>query len=393
MEHQNLDDAVRPPKISDANATAEVDLIDLLLVFTKNLRLLIAGPIVVGAIALGVSFLIPPTFTATTTFLPPQQQSSALTMLQSLGGVGAIAGAAAGLKNPTDQYVSFLSSQTVEDALIERFNLLERYDEKYRQDARKELSKRVKIAAGKDGIISVEFDDKDPAFAASVANAYVEELGTLISRMSLTEAQQRRVFFEKQLSAAKDNLIKAEQSLAASGVSVSTLNVNPNTALEGPARLRAQVTAQEVKMAAMRSYLTTSAPEYRREQAELSALRGQLSAAEKEQPSGTGGTNDYIAKYREFKYQETLFELFSRQFEVAKLDESRDGALVQVIDIATPPELKSKPKKALIAIGAALFTGILLLVWIYARFALNNDSYSPKTATKLTALRQSFRRG
>lgn len=392
MAQETLDDASRLLLAKSANATSEVDLVDLMLVFTKNLRLLVAGPLLVGAIAFGLSFLIPPTFTATTTFLPPQQQSSALTMLQSLGGVGAIAGAAAGLKNPTDQYVSFLSSQTVQDALISRFKLLERYEEKYRQDARKELGKRAKIAAGKDGIISVEFDDKDPAFAADVANAYVEELGVLISRMSLTEAQQRRVFFEKQLSAAKDNLIKAEQSLAASGVSVSTLNVNPNTALEGPARLRAQVTAQEVKMAAMRSYLTTTAPEYRREQAELSALRGQLSAAEKEQPSGSAGTNDYIAKYREFKYQETLFELFSKQFEVAKLDESRDGALVQVIDVATPPELKSKPKKAFIAIGAALFTGILLLAWIYGRFALTNGKHNPETSAKLRALRRSLLR-
>jgi uncharacterized protein involved in exopolysaccharide biosynthesis len=392
MQHEILDDAARPISTNEAHATSEIDLLDLLLVFTKNLRLLILGPLLVGAIALGVSFLIPPTFTATTTFLPPQQQSSALTMLQSLGGVGAIAGAAAGLKNPTDQYVSFLSSQTVEYALVERFNLLERYKEKYRQDARRELAKKVKIAAGKDGIISVEFDDKDPAFAADVANAYVEELGILISRMSLTEAQQRRLFFEKQLSAAKDNLIKAEQSLAASGVSVSTLNVNPSTALEGPARLRAQVTAQEVKMAAMRSYLTTSAPEYRREQAELSALRSQLTAAEKEQPSGANGTNDYIAKYREFKYQETLFELFSRQFEVAKLDESRDGALVQVIDKAIPPELKSKPKKAFIAIAATLLAGIALLIWVYGRFALNNDSYSDRTSAKLGALKRSLHR-
>ncbi|KAF1045177.1 Wzz/FepE/Etk N-terminal domain-containing protein [Xylophilus sp.] len=267
----------------------EISILDVLLVIAENLRLLIVGPILAGLVALGIAFLIPPTYTAEATFLPPQQQQSmAASMLQSLGTIGGLAGAASGLKNPTDQYVALLKSTTVEDALVERFGLLERYGEKYRQDARKVLERSSRISGGKDGLITITFDDKDPEFAARVANAYIEELGHLLNRLAVTEAQQRRVFFEKQLNETKGRLTAAQQALAASGVSVNALNTNPTTALEGPARLRAQVTAQEVKLASMRSYLTGSAPEVRQAQAELAALRSELAKAEREQPAAGG---------------------------------------------------------------------------------------------------------
>jgi uncharacterized protein involved in exopolysaccharide biosynthesis len=369
----------------------ELSLIDVIQVIAENLRLLVLGPLVVGLIALGISFTLTPTFTATSRFLPPQQQqSAAFGMLQSLGGLGGLAGAAAGIKNPSDQYVAFLKTNTVQDSVIDRFSLQERYEQEYRQSARKQLEGSTRITAGKDGLISIDFDDADPQFAARVANAYVDELGALLNRLAITEAQQRRVFFEKQLASTKDNLIRAEQALAASGVSPSALNANPSTALEGPARLRAQVTAQEVKLAAMRSYLTESAPEYRQAQAELSALRGQLAKAEKAQPATSASGNDYIAKYREFKYQETLFDLFARQFETAKIDESREGASIQVVDEATPPELKSKPKRATIAVATSLATGFFLLIFVFMRQIFWAGKDDPATAAKLGRLRLTF---
>ncbi|NYE24232.1 Wzz/FepE/Etk N-terminal domain-containing protein [Pigmentiphaga litoralis] len=371
----------------------ELSLIDVMQVIAENLRLLILGPLLVGVIALAISFAITPTFTATAKFLPPQQQqSAALGMLQSLGGLGGLAGAAAGIKNPSDQYVAFLRTNTVQDALIDKFALMERYEQEYRQSTRKTLDGNTRINAGKDGLITVEFDDHDPKFAANVANTYVAELGELLNRLAITEAQQRRVFFEKQLASTKENLIRAEQALAASGVSPSALNANPSTALEGPARLRAQVTAQEVRLAAMRSYLTETAPEFRQAQAELSALRNQLSKAEREQPAGNVGGNDYIAKYREFKYQETLFDLFARQFETAKIDESREGASIQVVDVANPPELKSKPKRATIAVAATFIAGFLLLIFVFVRQILWAGGRDPVAAEKLGKLRTTFRR-
>ena len=370
-----------------------ISIIDLLQVVAENLRLLVVAPIAIGALALGVSFLIPPTYTAVATFLPPQQQQGmASSLLQSLGAIGGLASAAGGLKNPNDQYIGLLKSNAVEDQLITRFGLLERYDVEFKTDARKILEKNTRVVSGKDNIVTVEFDDKVPAFAADVANAYGEELTRLLGRLAITEAQQRRVFFGKQLASTKDSLIAAEQALAATGVSVATLNANPTTALAGPAALRAQVTAQEVKLASMRSYLTDSAPEFRQAQAELTALRRELSKAESAQPATAAGGNDYIAKYRDFKYQETLFDLFSRQFEIARVDESREGAVLQNIDVATPPERKAKPKKGLIALGAAAGSAFILLVFVFVRNAWRNALVDPQGAERIARLRRTLRR-
>lgn len=370
-----------------------ISIIELLQVVAENLRLLIILPLAAGLFALGVSSLIPPTYTAIATFLPPQQQQGiSSSLLQSLGAIGGLAGAAAGLKNPNDQYVSLLKSKTVEDSLIGRFSLLERYNVKFKSDARNILEANTRITSGKDNIVSIEFDDKVPAFSAEVANAYGDELMKLLSNLAITEAQQRRLFFGKQLSATKDSLIAAEKALAATGVSVSALNANPSTALAGPAALRAQVTAQEVKLASMRSYLTDTAPEFRQTQAELQALRKELSKAESVQPAGTLGGGDYIAKYRDFKYQETLFDLFSRQYEIARVDESREGALLQIIDKAQPPERKAKPKKATIAVIATLATAFFLLVFVILRTALRNSMSRPASAAALHKLYFAFRR-
>lgn len=370
-----------------------VSIIDLLQVVAENLRLLVVAPIAVGLIAFGISFIIPPTYTATATFLPPQQQQSmASSLLQSLGAFGGLAGAASGLKNPTDQYISFLKSKTVEDALVGRFKLIERYEVKFKSDARKILELNTRIISGKDNIIAVEFDDKSPSFAADVANAYGEELTKLLGVLAITEAQQRRVFFGKQLSATKDSLVAAEKALAATGVSVTALNANPSTALAGPASLRAQVTVQEVKLASMRSYLTDAAPEFRQAQAELVALRRELSKAESAQPAAVGGDNDYIGKYRDFKYQETLFDLFSRQYEIARVDESREGSSLQVIDQAQPPERKAKPKKATIAAISTFATAFFLLIFVFVRNAWRNSQNDAASIVAVQKLKYALRR-
>lgn len=370
-----------------------ISLLDLLQVIAENLRTLVLVPVIAGALALGVSFLITPTFTATATFLPPQQQQGmASSLLQSLGAIGGLAGAASGLKNPTDQYVSFMKSKAVEDELIKRFDLITRYKADFKVDARKILESNTRILAGKDNIVTVEFDDRDPKFAADVANAYGEELTKLLGRLAVTEAQQRRLFFGKQLSATKDKLILAEQALAATGVSAATLNSNPVTALEGPARLRAQVTAQEVKLASMRSYLAEGAAEFRQAQAELAALRRELARAESAQPVSATGANDYIAKYRDFKYQETLFELFSRQYELARVDESREGSVIQVVDAAQPPERKTKPKKATIAVIATAVTLFLLLVFVFVRNGWRAALHDAESAEKIARLQSALRR-
>ncbi len=369
----------------------EISLLDLLQVIVDNLRLLVLGPLACGLAALGISFAIPPTFTAKTQFLPPQQQqSAAASMLASLGALGGLAGAATGLKNPADQYVAFMKSVSVQDALIDRFKLKEKYEAKLKTDARLALTSNLRIASGKDGLISVEVDDEDPKFAADLANAHVEELRKLLSRLAVTEAQQRRMFFEKQLEQTKDNLAKADLALKSSGINSSVLKSSPASAVEAVARLKAGISVQEVKLGAMRNYLTENSSEFKQALSELGSLKAQLAKAEKEEPADKGAS-DYVSRYREFKYQETMFELFAKQFELAKVDESREGAVIQVLDIAEPPERKAKPKKALIALIATLASGFALLLFVFVRSAIKNASQDEETKLKIQALKGSWK--
>jgi tyrosine-protein kinase Etk/Wzc len=378
------------------DADDEISLLDLLQTIVDNLRLLVLGPLAVGLVALGYSFSIAPTYTAKTQFLPPQQQqSAAASMLASLGSLGGLAGAVGGIKNPSDQFLAYMKSVTVQDALIERFKLLERYEAKTKTDARLALTGNVRATSGKDGLISVEVDDKDPKFAADLANAHVEELGKLLGKLATTEAQQRRLFFEKQLTLAKDKLIQSEIALKATGVSGSVLKSNPVSAVAAVAGLQASVTAQEVKLGAMRGYLAETAPDFKQAMNELANLRAQLAKQEKDSPSsGFKATTegDYITKYRDFKYHETLFELFAKQFELAKVDEAREGAVIQVLDAAQAPERKSKPKKAMIAIIATLASGFALLLFVFVRQALANAGQDSESAQKMTLLKNSWRK-
>ena len=372
----------------------EISLLDLLLVLAENARLLVFGPLAIGLVALGYAFTITPTFTGTTTILPPQQQQSTAAMLASqLGALAGVAGlGGAGLKNPADLYVALVKSRSVADRMIDRFDLVKLYNAEKRQDARKTLEQVTKIASGKDGLISIEVDDEDPKRAAAMANAYVEELSRLTDGLAITEAQQRRIFFEKQLRQAQENLKRAELALGQAGAGESLIRSAPQAMVEGAARLKALVTAQEIKVSTMRGYLTEQSPEFQLAQRELGSLRAQLALAERDQPSGGSGQGaDYLNRFRDFKYQETLFELLAKQYEAARLDEAREGATIQVVDAAQPPERKSKPKKALIAVLTTLASGMLLVLIVFFREALRNARAAPESATKLARITAGFR--
>lgn len=376
-----------------SEADDEISLLDLLQTVVDNLRLLVLGPLAVGLLALALAFVIPPTYTAKTQFLPPQQQqSSASALIQSLGAMGGLASAAAGIKNPADQYVAFLKSASVLDAMVDRFELMQRYDVKYKVDARKKLQDNTKVTAGKDGIIQLELDDADKQLAADMANAYVEELRKLMNRLALTDAQLRRAFFEKKMQATRDDLAKADHALRAIGISGSVVKSSPAAAVEVVARLRAAVTAQEIKIANMRGFLADSSPDTRQAMTELANLKGQLAQLEKgEASSGKSDHEDsYVSRFRDYKYQEALFEIFAKQYELARVDEAREGAVVQVVDKAMPPEKKSKPKKALVAIITTLASGMLLLLFVFVRQALRNAAQSAETASKLGTLKASW---
>jgi uncharacterized protein involved in exopolysaccharide biosynthesis len=346
-----------------------IGLFELAHLLAGSWKLLLIGPLLAGAAACGLSYAITPTFQAKTVFLPPQQQqSSAMAALSQLGALSGLAGASLGVKSTADQYVALLQSTTVADRLIDGFKLQEVYDVEYRFKAREILANNVRVVLGKkDGLITVEVEDESAQRAADMANRYVDELRLLTNRLALTEAQQRRVFFEKQLVQSRDDLTKAQEALQASGFSAGALRADARASAEGYARLRAEATAAEVRLQTLRRNLADAAPEVQQTMSALSALRAQL--AKLEASTDLNGSPDYVSKFREFKYQETLFELMARQYELARVDESREGALIQVVDVAKPAERKAKPNRTLITAAAVLVSLILLAGFVFIRQA------------------------
>jgi len=189
----------------------EISLLDLLIVLAKHKKLVVGLPFMVAVLAAGFSLLMPNIFTGVTKILLPQQsESTAAAILGQFGGLAGVAGGAAGIKNPNDLYVGMLKSRTVADNIIQRFGLMQIYQAKYPSQTRQVLAGVTNITAGKEGIITIEVDDKDPKRAAELANAYVDELLNLTKVLAVTEASQRRLFFERQFEQARDNLTKAE---------------------------------------------------------------------------------------------------------------------------------------------------------------------------------------
>jgi uncharacterized protein involved in exopolysaccharide biosynthesis len=343
----------------------EGSFIGVLLPVAQQWKTLLFIPLLIAAIAVGVTYVIAPTFTARTTLLPPQsQQGGASAALASLGALSALGGLAS--RTPADQYVSLLQSATIADRMIDEFQLTAVYETKFRSDTRRKLGEKVRVSLGrKDGLISIEVDDESPKRAAAMASRYIDELRRLTSILALTEAQQRRSFFEGQVQHTRQKLAQAEDELQASGFNAAALRAEPRAAAEGYARLKSAVTAAEVRVQTLRRTLTESAPEVLEQVTSLAALRSQLQRLEvtAEPPSSPG----YISKFREFKYQESLLELFAKQYELARVDESREGALIQVVDVAQVPDKQSRPKRVLAAVVAWGLSFVLLIVMLVAR--------------------------
>ncbi len=385
----------------------EISLLDLAIVLAKHKKLILGLPLGAAIAAVIVTLLMPNIYTGTTKILPPQQsQSSAVAMLGQLsgqlGGLGGLAGGALGIKNPNDLYVGMLKSRTVADTLIDRFELKKVYDEETYHYARKELEKRTTVASGRDGIITVEVEDKDPKRAAAIANGYVEELYKLTQTLAVTEASQRRLFFERQLDQTRKNLASAEaaarQGLEKGGLVV--IDAQGRGMVETTARLRGQIAVKEIQISAMRAFATGQNPDLKQAQHELDAMKQELAKMEGTSSgrdnAGSVGKADGMENLRllrDVKYFETIFELLAKQYEIARIDEreARDASLIQVLDKAVEPERKSKPKRALIVILTALVAGFLALLWAFIRQAAERARRDPQQAERLGLLRRYLR--
>lgn len=386
----------------------EISVLELLLVVVRRRRLIVRLTVGLTLIAVAVSFLLPNKYTATTAILPPQQGGSTgatlMAQLSGLGSVASLAGGALGLKNPNDLQVALLKSQTVEDAMIDRFHLMDLYRAKRRSDARLKLEKRVEIENGaKDGLIRISVTDRDPRRAADMANGYVEEFKKFSSTLAVTEASQRRLFFEQQLSQAKDNLASAEEDLKRTEQKTGVLQLDSQdrALIESVAQLRAQIAAKEVQIRAMQSFAAGENPDLAMAEQELQGLKAE-EAKMGATPSGASDAPlipkgvmqqsglEYVRKLRDVKYFETIFDLLARQYEAAKVDEARQGAVVQVVDPALVPDHHSSPKRTLIVLGAVVLGILLGVVWAFVAEGLARIASNPEEGPRLLALRQSL---
>ena len=384
----------------------EISLLDIAIVLAERKSLIIKVTAVFAILAIVISFVLPKRYTATVTLLTPQQNSSLSAALSSqlgsLSGVAALAGGGGLLKNPNDIFVAMLKSRTVEDAMVQRFELMKEYREKYPSDARKAFEHHATVdGEGKDGLIRISIEDRDPNRASELANAYVDQFRNLSEHLAITEASQRRLFFEQQLAQAKENLANAEEALKQTEqqTGMIQLDAQARALIESAATLRAQIAAKEVQIQAMQNYATPENTELVQAQTELQSLHAQLAklggAADGAGdqiivPRGrvTEAGLEYVRKLRDVKYYDTIFEILARQFEAAKLDEAKQGAVIQVVDPAIPPDKRSFPKRALIVIGATIagfFIGICLALFLHGLQRLKSD---PATDAKLDYLKR-----
>lgn len=412
---QQSSDLSEEPSHHDQAHVAEREwfaVADGLLLLSRQKILVFGVPLAIAILAGALSFLISPTYTATAKVFPPQQSATpASLMIGQLGALTGLAGgtggggaAALGLKNPSDVYVSMVKSRKVVDAVIKRFNLQQIYGAEVMTDARRELEGNTTVSAGKDGVISIEVQDGDAKRAAEIANGYIDALYQLTQELAVTEASQRRLFFERQLNEAKQGLTKAEGAFQQMQEKTGLIKLEDQgrVIIEAVSRARAAVASKEVQLSAMRLHSTPNSPDYLMAQQELRALRTQLDQLEQREARGKGDVFlstqrvpeaglEYVRGFREVKYHEAMFEFLARQFELAKIDEAKNAAMIQVLEDAIEPERRSGPRRRLIVLVTFFVMLVLTITAAFVREALANAMTDPRLAERFESLKSNLR--
>ena len=387
----------------------EVSLIDLLILVAERKWTVLRVAGVCTIVAAIIAVLLPPEYTAKVLLLPPQHNSSIATDLASqMGNLGALAQLAApglSIKNPNDMYVALLRSETVEDAMVKDYGLMHEYHKRYLSEARKKFEHYTDVdGSEKDGLIHISVEDRSPQRAAELANGYVAQFRLLSEHLAITEASQRRLFFQQQLEQAKDNLADAEVALKKTEETTGLiqLDAQARALIESAAMLRAQIAAKQVEIQGMSTFATGQNAELMEAQQELASLQSQLAKLGGSEQSPTSlivpkgkvpeAGLEYVRRLRDVKYYETVFDILARQYEIAKLDEAKEGAIIQVVDPAIPPDRKSFPPRALIIVCAAVFGLLLGMLLVYSQAGYERMTTDPEANAKLARLKSAFRR-
>ena len=356
----------------------EINLLDLLLVILKRKGMIFKVVSAVFVFSIIISLLLPKSYIATARILPPQEKSSPMSgLLSQFSGTfgGLAADILGGGGSSSDIYVGILNSRTVADSIIKKYNLKDIYDKKYMTDVYKKLADVSSfIVDSKSQIISISVEDEDPQMAADIANSYVEELDIINRTVNITESQRKRIFLEKRLQTVKEDLKSAEMDLKAFQEKYKLVSIDEQAkaAIEGAAEINAQIIAAQTELEEMKSFGTVKQMEAQRLQARINELQKQLSIIE----SGGDKNGFYIPinelpelgvqlarLMREFKIQESVFELLTSQYEIAKIEEAKDVNTIQLLDRAVPTDKKVKPRRGLIVIistFSAFFVAVIL---------------------------------
>lgn len=396
----------------DSTQQPGLDLFDFLLLLTEARKTIALSMLICIVLGTVVCLLAKPTFTGSALILPPQQGQSLANMMGQLSALASLAGMGGGsgsqFKTPTDMYVGILESRTIADHLISKFQLKNLYKTRNIEDTRTALKNNSRFLAGKDGLIHISVEDHDPNRASEMANAYVDELYAMNSHLAVTEADQRRQFFDREMDDERTALSAAEDDLkkTAEKTGVIHLGGQAESIIRSLATIRAQIASREVEINSLKTFATDDNPVAIRAREEIKSLREQLSKLENDPrnpemadavgiPAGRlpAVGLEYARKVRDVKYHETLFELLAKQYEAARIDEAKAAPVIQVVDRAVPPDRKSGPHRLWIMLGATFIGFVLGYLVALGQRALRRASQIPEYAIKLALLKESFRLG
>lgn len=332
-----------------------------------------------AVITVGVTLLLPNIYTAKSMILPAQEDRSlSNALLSQFGGLISMAGGTVGSPTAGELYVTMLNSETVMDPIIDRFKLMSVYGAKYRSDAYRALDNATSVSLGrKDGVIAILVSDENPKRAAEIANAYVDELGKLTVALNVTGAGKNRMYLEPRLAEAKAGLASAEDALKAFQSKNKAVQVpqQAEATIRGVAEMKAALVMKEVELSTARRSLTDSSQEVKDLKTAIANLKAQIGNYE----SGTGGGaipalgsvprlgQEYVRLMREFKIQEAMVELLTKQYEMTKLNEAKDYSSFQVLQSARVPEKKSKPHRLKIVMLVTVSTFLFMLFSVFVQ--------------------------
>ncbi|WP_029918058.1 GumC family protein [Pelobacter seleniigenes] len=361
----------------------EINLLEYLLVIVKHKKMIFLTCLVTFILTCGITLLMPNIYTSTARILPPQNDKGGLSsMLGSVSNIAALAGLSVG-GGSGELYVGMLKSRSIADAIIDKFDLMEIYGQKYRVKTYKILNDAVNFSVGKDdGIITVTAEDEDPKRAAAIANTYIEELKKLNIKLNLNNAGRERLFLEERLAVVQNDLSKAEDALKDFQEKNKAIRIDAQASaiIDAFATLKGELASKEVELGVLRSSQTDQNPQVKALREEITQIREQISQLEQSHDGKTSSADIFLATsevpelgiqyarlLRDLKVQETLYELVTKQYEMAKISEAKNTSTIQVLDAAMVPDKKSKPRRSIIVLATTFAMGFFALIFAFIR--------------------------